>query len=113
MEEAEVYGSGLERGRSMNLYVDSRLNQRDDVSLSSMSSGFMDISASGVASMTERKSDGQQHELRKLSLDRLNKMFAKELTKVTEQTRNTIGEDEMEKVCLLIYFKIYYKKCFK
>lgn len=26
MEEAEVYGSGLERGKAMNLYVDDRLN---------------------------------------------------------------------------------------
>lgn len=29
MEEAEVYGSGLERGRAMNLYVDDRLNWRE------------------------------------------------------------------------------------
>jgi hypothetical protein len=28
MEEAEVYGHGLERGRAMNLYVDARLNER-------------------------------------------------------------------------------------
>lgn len=27
MEEAEVYGNGLERGRAMNLYVDNRLNR--------------------------------------------------------------------------------------
>ncbi|VDK30189.1 unnamed protein product [Gongylonema pulchrum] len=28
MDEAEVYGNGLERGRAMNLYVDNRLNQQ-------------------------------------------------------------------------------------
>ncbi|VDK79025.1 unnamed protein product [Litomosoides sigmodontis] len=28
MDEAEVYGNGLERGRAMNLYVDNRVNQQ-------------------------------------------------------------------------------------
>ncbi|KAM3725649.1 Hemicentin-1 [Dirofilaria immitis] len=28
MDEAEVYGNGLERGRAMNLYVDSRVNRQ-------------------------------------------------------------------------------------
>ncbi|CAD5223124.1 unnamed protein product [Bursaphelenchus xylophilus] len=31
MEEAEIYGPGLERGRSMNLYVDKRLNVRPNL----------------------------------------------------------------------------------
>jgi hypothetical protein len=31
MEEAEVYGPGLERGRSMNLYVDKRLNAKPNL----------------------------------------------------------------------------------
>lgn len=30
MDEAEIYGSELDRGRSMNLYVNSRLNQKDN-----------------------------------------------------------------------------------
>uniref|UniRef100_A0A914EM27 Uncharacterized protein n=1 Tax=Acrobeloides nanus TaxID=290746 RepID=A0A914EM27_9BILA len=33
MEEAEVYGVGLERGRAMNLYVDARLNIKHDLIL--------------------------------------------------------------------------------
>lgn len=28
MDEAEVYGNGLERGRAMNLYVDNRLHKQ-------------------------------------------------------------------------------------
>uniref|UniRef100_A0A915DAW2 Uncharacterized protein n=1 Tax=Ditylenchus dipsaci TaxID=166011 RepID=A0A915DAW2_9BILA len=51
MEEAEIYGFELERGRAMNLYVDSRLNQKAIVAAKKPSPDQVDTHASSPMSL--------------------------------------------------------------